>query len=458
MIYWKNIPQDRRYHSRYRSTLGKKQKRKFLSVEVDEGGWNNIRMTVEIAMALAHATGRTFILPPRQGAYLLEKPYSLHDFYNLDGLDVIEMHDFLEQQVMTGNIRNRKGRRVFPPRNRTNWAVRRKNGARRLDYFMRTISISPKFLPLDRLMFVPKKPTRRTELMKWNEFRLDLMDENDSMRQTGVKYFNNPTPVNASAKDRFEEVIQERDLWLYDEKLHREPLIHFMAEDALGIRIHDNFYHALFFQDWKMDLVVKRYMRDRLRYKDEIFCAAGRVVEVLRQKSLKDGNGGKFYTYHVRRNDFAWIHLVNNAHDIYWNSYDLVPENATVYVATDEKDKGWFLPFLEKFKSVYFLEDFIHLLGGMSSNYYGILDQIIAARGEIFVGAYYSTVTMHTMHLRGHYSQAEKRPGWELGIMDSYYYAPKEHKDFFRIYRPFGDVSSFDTAFPIAWRDIDKGI
>ena len=71
MVYWKDIPHDREWKSPFLTTPINK-KRKYLSVEVDEGGWNNIRMTVEIAMAMAHATGRTFVIPPRQGMLLLE--------------------------------------------------------------------------------------------------------------------------------------------------------------------------------------------------------------------------------------------------------------------------------------------------------------------------------------------------------------------------------------------------
>ena len=470
MVYWRDFPEDREYKSPFRSSKNEK-KRKYVSVVMDAGGFNNIRMQVEIAMAFAHATGRTFIIPPRQGIYLLEDTYSLHDFYNLDGLDVIEMEDFLKQEVMSASIRDKKGHRVFPPGNRTDWTSNAPRedifeedqaDSRQLDYFMRTLGKSPKFLPRDKLIFVPKRPTTGHQITKWVKFAQELEDEQDNTksieRRTGSKWLNSPTPVNASTKKRLEEVIQDRKLWPYDEALHRARLIYFMADDEKWIRLMTLFYYALFFEDWKMDLVVKRYVRDRLRYRDELFCAAARIVERMRERSRKHGNGGRFYTYHVRRNDFAHIDLFESAEALLVDTEDVVPRNATVYIATDEKDKSWFDPLRKRFH-VYFLDNFLHDIKDLSSSYYGILDEIVATRGEVFVGAYSSTFTSHIIHMRGYYSQVEKKPGWEMGILNSSYFATKEFKYIFQRYRSFGFDDVMDSgAYPIAWRDIDKGI
>ena len=34
---------------------------------LDEGGWNNIRMSMETAVTMALAMGRTLVMPPEQG-------------------------------------------------------------------------------------------------------------------------------------------------------------------------------------------------------------------------------------------------------------------------------------------------------------------------------------------------------------------------------------------------------
>jgi hypothetical protein len=44
---------------------------KYISFVPDRGGWNNVRMSMEIIFVIAAATGRTLVLPPDQPLYLL---------------------------------------------------------------------------------------------------------------------------------------------------------------------------------------------------------------------------------------------------------------------------------------------------------------------------------------------------------------------------------------------------
>ena len=68
-----------------------------------------------------------------------------------------------------------------------------------------------------------------------------------------------------------------------------------------------HFYAFLVFEDWRMDQWIKRFVRDHLRYIDELQCAAARYVEFLRFKSRTFGNvDGDFYTMHIRRGDFQY--------------------------------------------------------------------------------------------------------------------------------------------------------
>lgn len=47
-----------------------------------------------------------------------------------------------------------------------------------------------------------------------------------------------------------------------------------------------------------------------------------------------------------------------------------IPDNTTVYIATDEMDKEFF-GLLKQHYDVVFLDDFMHVLEGINSNYYG---------------------------------------------------------------------------------------
>lgn len=95
-----------------------------MTFEPDHGGWNNIRMAMEVVLVFAFATGRTLVMPPEQGMYLLNKGASaddnkLHfsDFFYLhrlqETMELVEMDKFLEREGVTGNLGE------LPPRNAT---------------------------------------------------------------------------------------------------------------------------------------------------------------------------------------------------------------------------------------------------------------------------------------------------------------------------------------------------
>jgi GDP-fucose protein O-fucosyltransferase len=82
-----------------------------------------------------------------------------------------------------------------------------------------------------------------------------------------------------------------------------------------------------------------------------------------------------------------------SAEDIYeLNTKQFLKEGSTVYIATDEQDMAFFEP-LAKHYNLLFLKDFKSELVGVNTNFYGMIDQLIASRGDIFVGVILSTFT-----------------------------------------------------------------
>jgi len=80
MVYWSDIPSDNAHVSPfYNEGL-------YMTFEPDQGGWNNIRMSMETVLAMSHSMGRTLVLPPEQRMYLLngnkqQREFSFQDFY-----------------------------------------------------------------------------------------------------------------------------------------------------------------------------------------------------------------------------------------------------------------------------------------------------------------------------------------------------------------------------------------
>ena len=466
MVYWEDIPSDASHVSPLKAAG---PEIKYLTFEPDLGGWNNIRMSMETAVTLAHAMGRTLVLPPRQGMYLLEdgegnqkRRFSFSDFFHFDsvaiehaGVEVISMEEFLEREVMTGNMKeNVNGSTTFPPlNNRTKWDDAPMHEIEMLNKWMRTFTRIPLWNTDECMVGIPSRPGPAGP-GRLNQISQEMHGRTYEDRRK--KYVGKPVAFNAPPADRLDELLVNRQkLCVYDEDHQNAEVIHMVGESDLRLLIH--FYAFLFFEDWRHDLWTKRFVRDHIRYSDEIQCPAARVVKAMRQKAIDHGNvDGIFDTMHIRRGDFQYKDTRIEADAIYDNMKELIPEGTTVFIATDERNKDFFKIFHEHFH-VFFLDDFKHELVGVNTNFYGMIDQRVASRGRSFIGCYYSTFTGYINRMRGYHSQKVKAEGWERGVINSWYYIPIEYKEAVRDYWPLSPPL-WAREFPSAWRDLDHGI
>jgi hypothetical protein len=126
----------------------------------------------------------------------------------------------------------------------------------------------------------------------------------------------------------------------------------------------------LFFADIKEEKKMKRLVRDRLRYPDEVYCAGGRVVELLHNivrdlyneshetMEIEDekghiapgfvGGGSQYVAFHVRRGDFQHKFTQWPAQRILDSTEPLIPNRheRVLYISTDEMNQtyvGFFL-------------------------------------------------------------------------------------------------------------------
>lgn len=404
MVYWEDIPSD----NQHVSPLKRKGVSQYLTFEPDNGGFNNIRMAMETVLALSFAMGRTLVLPPEQPMYLLRKSgkdgkeqrnkFSFNHFFHMEaihnehpGLDIISMKEFLEVEAMVGNFRSPHGKVTFPPGNKTDW-----DGAsdvENLYKWLRKASHVSHWDPDVCPVVFPASSDPR-DIEKLNEMR-------DAINKDPPRYkdfVGKPTPVNATTYERLREASGERkELCIYDEKMQAAPFVHTPVSHEMKARLLVHFYAFLFFQDWRQDLWMKRFIRDHVRYVDEIQCAAARVVDAVRERARgrDPGNNpeGLFDTFHIRRGDFQFKKTRVSAKEIYEQSKKVLVENATIFVATDERDKKFFDDLREHY-DVVFLDDFLSDLGDVNTNYYGMIDQLVSSRGRNFLGCWFSTFTV----------------------------------------------------------------
>jgi hypothetical protein len=132
---------------------------------------------------------------------------------------------------------------------------------------------------------------------------------------------DSPVAVNASALDRFDEQRAERsDLCLYDKAMQEEQFIYFRLGHSYdkpgnkGNRFLSPFYTFHFYEDWNQALWMRRFVRDHLRYHDELYCAAAKIVDALRKRvrkrGLLDNPDGSFSTSESIFNILLVVYLV----------------------------------------------------------------------------------------------------------------------------------------------------
>jgi hypothetical protein len=136
------------------------------------------------------------------------------------------------------------------------------------------------------------------------------------------------------------------------------------------------------------------------------------------------------YVYDIRRGDFQYTPTRLPADQLYELSKNELSEGATLYVATDETDKSFFEPFKQKY-DVVFLNDFMHVIPDLNTNYYGMIDQLVSYKSRVFYGTWWSTLSGYVNRMRGYYITKHKLEGWQDGTMKSWYFTPEERVSIF---------------------------
>ena len=167
----------------------------------------------------------------------------------------------------------------------------------------------------------------------------------------------------------------------------------------------------------------------------------------------QDGHGdpaGAFDTFHIRRGDFQFKTTRIAAEEIVKNTEAELTPNTTIFIATDERDKKFFQPLRDRY-DIWFLDDFKDELEGVNTNYYGMIDQLVASKGRIFFGCFFSTFTGYINRIRGYHSTKDKAPGFEDGLLPTtYYYATIDKKTIMHVYSSIRS-GFFNREYPASW-------
>eukprot|EP00574_Skeletonema_japonicum_P000644 CAMPEP_0201741772 /NCGR_PEP_ID=MMETSP0593-20130828/46982_1 /ASSEMBLY_ACC=CAM_ASM_000672 /TAXON_ID=267983 /ORGANISM="Skeletonema japonicum, Strain CCMP2506" /LENGTH=594 /DNA_ID=CAMNT_0048236111 /DNA_START=117 /DNA_END=1902 /DNA_ORIENTATION=+ len=405
-------------------------------------GWNNIRMALEIVLVFAAATGRTLVLPPNTPFYRLTdqsgkgaKHHGFADFLDLEHpalrnkVKMISMTDFLEREG---------GGKMFTlPSGQEGKLI--KNAADHCFYIAKSNhSCEAIYNFLRKEGFVPELQAGRECLIFDKEHQAAKAEYNDQ------ELFD---LLPEEEQDKISKFCRGRKAVFYGSELDTVPLIHFQGGEKEH-RLLNHFYTFLYFVDDKVDHYYKRFVRDFMHYGDNIFCTAGKIVRALEEEAAKAG-GTSFSAIHVRRGDFQYKKVKITAEDWYENTKDIFTNpKEIIYIATDEKDHTFFDP-LRKHYNLRFLDDFkeIASLDEIDPNLFGMIDTVIASRSRLFVGTWFSTFTGYINRMRGYIG---------MSGTTSYYSTPDRKYNTHKWENPGNIIIA--REWPTAWVGIDGDV
>ena len=264
MVFWSDVPSDSSYLSPMhplRDPHTSDDVERYLSFEPDHGGWNNVRMAMETALVMSHAMGRTLVLPPQQGVYLLDGgggggTLGFDDFYHLDaisvehrGFKVISMEEFLITVGNAGDLIDKEEEEGggettvvrYPPENRTNWDGKDRDN---LWEYLRSVGNTPEWDPWECALAIPRS-TDNESITELVDIHRSIMDGTFGKPRPTLEEFNgHPTAVNASIAERMREMLADREnLCIYDKAMQGSKLIHLkVVNKPKEVRLLTHFY------------------------------------------------------------------------------------------------------------------------------------------------------------------------------------------------------------------------
>lgn len=164
--------------------------------------------------------------------------------------------------------------------------------------------------------------------------------------------------------------------------------------------LFNHFYVYMYIRDKVLDNYMKKMVRDYVHFRKDIFDIAQSYI----QKLPTD-----YYAIHLRRGDFLKQYPNQNISpkQLLANIEKLIPEDATIYIATDEKEtfmEEHFIPVLSEKWDILTMHDISPSgdIGSYPENWVGVVEQVICSRATKFVGTKLSTFSGFITRMRGY--------------------------------------------------------
>jgi hypothetical protein len=339
---------------------------RYIVFDVDEGGWNNIRLVFEYVAVLAAITGRSLVLPPRSPWYLINfgqlpdehkgGTSEFSDFLNITALskaiNVLSTDEFIEIERAHLNIPNQ-----FLDANA--WADKQIE-----------VNQSWRSWLLENM-----------EIPGWNPYDTVICHPDIESAQSGPH-------VSEAYLDARQQV--ELSPWM-----NAAPVLYFPSTSEY--RSLGPVATMLASSDDSLPSLSRRFIKHHIRYNEGIFELAQRILRELKLES--------FDAMQVRRNEFQFTQTQIGTDAICENVRILFDKHLPIYVATDEDREEIFdelatgldSPKILRWKDVEAV-----ISEPIPYAWIGPIEQLICAAARRFVGTDLSTFTSYINRLRGY--------------------------------------------------------
>jgi hypothetical protein len=324
---------------------------KYLVFQTWRGGFNNERMSLELAFTLAVVLGRVLVFPPSFDVYLLDNSH-LGDYFDLEHLRAAHPVMFFEDWLAVIGVQKPEQKVVPLEHDR--------------DPVWKKIVANPAVLVWEETDSthcwiyprLPATPEEKESMANWCMPHLTVVDlaGNATLRATPSLFI----PVR---------------------------------------KLFDHFYsHFWFVGDERMREMM-RAVRNYVHYLPRIFRVAARIVAALPPA---------YNALHVRRNDFQYEDIRElPVATIINNTSPVLPFGEPLFLATDNFTAAFAQPWRQAYPRFFQLGSFAAILKEerVPKIWMGLLDQLVLTQAKHFVGTRLSTFSAFAVRMRGFMGQ-----------------------------------------------------
>jgi hypothetical protein len=322
-------------------------RRKYLVFQTWRGGFNNERMSLELALVHAIALGRVLVLPPTFDMYLLDESH-LGDYFDLDHLNTLHPVMLFEEWLDVIGI-ERPTRKLVPLEHQRDPIWQKITGNPDVFVWEDTDSKWCWVYP-----HLPATPEEKSHFGHWclPDAHVGDLASNHTLQTT--------TSVFIPVRKLFDHYFSH--FWFPNDDRMREAM---------------------------------RAVRNYVHYLPRVFKIAARIVAALPPV---------YNAVHVRRNDFQYTDIREIApQKIIENTVALLPINEALYLATDNFTAAFSSTWRTQYARVFQLSDFDTILKqeNVPKIWKGLLDQLVLTQARTFVSTRLSTFSAFAVRMRG---------------------------------------------------------